>query len=135
MKTDTYQERNRIARELYDAFANDLAEISHRLDEAIGRNSTNTETRKNLRVVQSGIAELIEKSQHMREERFELTRREKEVLDLLATGASVKEIAEKLYLSQPTIKTHMKNLYRKFGSSNKVETVNRARKLAILPEK
>lgn len=71
----------------------------------------------------------------MREERFELTRRERDVLELLATGASVKDVADKLYLSQPTVKTHIKNMYRKFGSSNKVETVNRARALAILPKK
>ena len=135
MKKDTYQERNRIARELYNSFAKDLAEVSYRLDEVIGLNATNMATRQSLRTIRASVTELIEKSAHLREEKFELTRREQEVLAILATGASTKEIAETLFLSQPTIKTHVNNIYRKLGSGNKVEAVNRARELALLPQK
>jgi ATP/maltotriose-dependent transcriptional regulator MalT len=135
LKNNTYQERNKIARELYDSFAKELAEVSYRLDEAIGLNATNAATRQSLRTIRASITQLIEKSQHLREEKFELTRREREVLTILATGASIKEIAETLFLSQPTIKTHVNNIYRKLGSVNKVEAVNRARELALLPQK
>lgn len=135
MKNDTYQERNRIARELYDSFAKDLAEVSYRLDETIGLNATNAVTRQSLRTIRASVTQLIEKSQHLREEKFELTRRERDVLAILATGASIKEIAETLFLSQPTIKTHLNNIYRKLGSANKIEAVNRARELELLPQK
>lgn len=132
---DMYQERNRIARELYDSFAKDLAEVSYRLDETIGLNATNPATRQSLRTIRARLTQLIEKSQHLREEKFELTHRECEVLAILATGASVKDIAEMLFLSQPTIKTHLNNIYRKLGAINKVEAVNKAKELALLPQK
>lgn len=44
---------------------------------------------------------------------FHLTEREAEVLLLLARGKTKKEIAEELYVSQNTIKTHQRNLYTK----------------------
>ena len=132
MKNDTYQERNRIARDLYDAFAKDLTEVSCRLDETIGLNATNASTRESLRAIRSCVTQLVEKSRHLREEKFELTNREKDVLVILATGASIKEIGETLFLSQPTIKTHLNNIYRKLGVSNKLEAVNAARKLALI---
>jgi ATP/maltotriose-dependent transcriptional regulator MalT len=135
LKNNTYQERNKIARELYDSFAKDLAEVSYRLDETIGLNATNAVTRQSLRAIRASVTQLIEKSQHLREEKFELTRRERDVLAILATGASIKEIAETLFLSQPTIKTHVSNIYRKLGSANKIEAVNRARELELLPQK
>ena len=135
MTDHTYKERNKIARELYDSFAKDLAEVSYRLDEAIGLNATNAVTRQSLRTIRASVTQLIEKSHHLREEKFELTRRERDVLEVLATGASIKEIAEKLFLSQPTIKTHLNNIYRKLGCANKIEAVNRARDLDLLTQK
>ena len=42
-----------------------------------------------------------------------LSTRELEVLTILATGKSTKEIARELYLSEPTIKTHLASIYRK----------------------
>ena len=133
MKKDTYQERNRIARELYDAFAKDLAEVSFRLDETIGLNSTNAQTRESLRTIRSSVTQLIDRSRHLREEKFELTNREKDVLVILASGASVKVICETLFLSHATVKSHLANAYRKLGVTNKVEAINRAKELALLP--
>jgi DNA-binding NarL/FixJ family response regulator len=48
-----------------------------------------------------------------------LTEREREVLALLATGASNREIATELYLSVDTVKTHARHLYGKLGVSNR----------------
>ncbi|MBI3219406.1 MAG: response regulator transcription factor [Bacteroidetes bacterium] len=48
------------------------------------------------------------------EENFLLTRREKEILQLLADGLTGPQIAEKLFLSPLTIETHRKNLFKKF---------------------
>jgi DNA-binding CsgD family transcriptional regulator len=42
-----------------------------------------------------------------------LTSREKEVLDLLLTNHSNREVAEKLFIDYETIRSHRKNIYRK----------------------
>ena len=56
-----------------------------------------------------------------------LTRREREVLMLVATGASNGEIAEQLCLSTHTIKTHLYNLFQKLNVSNRLQAVNWAK--------
>lgn len=50
-----------------------------------------------------------------------LTKREKEILALIAKGLTDKEIAEKVFLSSLTIITHRKNILSKLGLKNKVE--------------
>lgn len=50
-----------------------------------------------------------------------LTKREKEILVLIAQGLTDKEIAEKIYLSPHTIIAHRKNILSKLGLKNKVE--------------
>ncbi|HKL02261.1 MAG TPA: response regulator transcription factor [Cryomorphaceae bacterium] len=47
-----------------------------------------------------------------------LTRREKEIMELIASGMTNPEIAEKLFLSTDTIKTHRKNMMRKLNVNN-----------------
>jgi DNA-binding NarL/FixJ family response regulator len=134
MKQSTYYERNRIARELYDAFASDLAEVSFRIDEAIGLNSTNAATRRSLRKIREDVTSLINKSKHLREVKFELTPREKDVMTILGTGESIKGISETLHLSETTVKTHLASSYRKLGAHNKVEALAKAQKLGLLPK-
>ena len=50
-----------------------------------------------------------------------LTERESEVLDLISQGKRPAEIAEALYLSINSIKTHTRNLYRKINVTNRTE--------------
>jgi DNA-binding NarL/FixJ family response regulator len=50
-----------------------------------------------------------------------LTKREKEILALIAQGLTDKEIAEKVFLSPLTVITHRKNILSKLGLKNKVE--------------
>lgn len=50
-----------------------------------------------------------------------LTTRETEVLDLIAEGLSTREIADRLYLSPNSVKTHTRKLFRKIGVSNRTE--------------
>ncbi|CAN5442226.1 hypothetical protein BH09BAC3_BH09BAC3_30440 [soil metagenome] len=55
-----------------------------------------------------------------------ITAKEKEVLHLLASGLSSKEIAGKLAISFHTVETHRKNLRHKFGARNIAEVITKA---------
>ncbi len=54
-----------------------------------------------------------------------LTKREQELLDLLAQGFRYKEIADKLFLSIDTIRTHIRNIYRKLEVQSRAEALNK----------
>ena len=63
---------------------------------------------------------------------FELSEREREVLDLIASGATNREIAGSLYLSPNTGKEHTSGLFRKLEVRNRTEAVQRAQRLGLL---
>ena len=50
--------------------------------------------------------------------KYQLTRREVEIIRFISHGLSTKEIADKLYLSEFTISTHRKNIFRKLDTKN-----------------
>lgn len=52
-----------------------------------------------------------------------LTRREMEILQLMAQNFSNREIATKLFISEPTVKTHVSSILRKLGQSNRAQAV------------
>lgn len=54
----------------------------------------------------------------------ELTKREVQILQLTATGATNTEIAEQLNVSMHTVKTHIYNLFKKIGVANRMQAVN-----------
>ena len=54
---------------------------------------------------------------------FGLTRREKEITELIYTGKSNRQIADQLFLSESTVKTHIYNIFRKTEVSNRVELI------------
>lgn len=58
-----------------------------------------------------------------------LTRREADILRHLATGLPLKEIASNLNISRNTIKTHLRNLYRKLGAEDRKDAVEKGKKL------
>jgi DNA-binding NarL/FixJ family response regulator len=55
-----------------------------------------------------------------------LTPREKELLDLLSKGYRYKEIAEKLFISFETVRTHIHNIYEKLHVQSRTEALNKA---------
>jgi DNA-binding NarL/FixJ family response regulator len=61
-----------------------------------------------------------------------LSGREREVVVLIAAGATNREIAQRLYLSPHTVKEHTSAIYRKLGVRNRAEAVKRAQRLGII---
>jgi len=61
-----------------------------------------------------------------------LTPRERDVLELIATGATNSEIAAKLHLSPHTVKEHASAVYRKLDVRNRAEAVQRAQRLGLV---
>lgn len=66
-------------------------------------------------------------------EELSLSKRELEVLQLMAEGFSNHEIAEKLYVSLSTIKTHSRNLFDKLGVARRTQAIDKAKKLSLIP--
>ena len=62
----------------------------------------------------------------------ELSRKEKEVLNLLSKGMITKEIAEKLYISTRTVESHRANMMKKLDVKNTAELISKAAKLDII---
>ncbi|MCL3778965.1 response regulator transcription factor [Prolixibacteraceae bacterium JC049] len=58
-----------------------------------------------------------------------LTQKEREILDLIAAGKTNKEVALQLHVELSTVKTHVNNIYKKMGVSNRsaaIETFKKA---------
>lgn len=62
-----------------------------------------------------------------------LSERELDVLRLLATGASNKEIAAQLFIAEGTVKNHITNILGKLGVSDRVQAALKARDLGLIP--
>ena len=62
-----------------------------------------------------------------------ISKREYEVLELIATGMSNQEIADKLYVSLNTIKTHSSRLFEKLDVSRRTQAVEKAKSLGLIP--
>ncbi len=74
-------------------------------------------------------------SQYGREEvkkTVRLTQRELEVLRLVAFGESNSAIAQKLFLKEVTVKTHLNNIFKKFKVQNRMQAVLAAKKMNII---
>jgi DNA-binding CsgD family transcriptional regulator len=62
-----------------------------------------------------------------------ITRRELEVLGLIAQGMSNREIAGKLFVSENTIKTHSSRVFDKLGAKRRTQAVQLGKELGLLP--
>ena len=61
-----------------------------------------------------------------------LSAREREVLRHVSTLLSTVEVASQMYISANTVKTHLKNIYRKLAANQRGEAVRRARQLGLI---
>ena len=55
-----------------------------------------------------------------------LTKREKEILELMAQGLSAQEVADKIFVSLDTVETHKRNIVQKLKARNTVDAVAKA---------
>jgi ATP/maltotriose-dependent transcriptional regulator MalT len=60
-----------------------------------------------------------------------LTKREIEILNRLSTGLPISQIASNLHISNNTIKTHLKNVYKKLGADCRESAVEKGRELLL----
>jgi two-component system, NarL family, response regulator LiaR len=66
-------------------------------------------------------------------EDLQITRREFEVLELIARGLSNREIAEQLSVSESTIKTHSSRVFEKLGARRRTQAVQLGKEFGLLP--
>lgn len=64
--------------------------------------------------------------------RLDISKRELEVLELMAQGLSNQEIADKLFVSLNTIKTHSSNLFLKLEVNRRTQAIQKARELRLI---
>ena len=62
-----------------------------------------------------------------------ITRRELEILELIAQGMSNREIAEKLFVSENTVKTHSSHLFDKLSAKRRTQAVQIGKELGLIP--
>ena len=62
-----------------------------------------------------------------------ITPRELQILELIASGLSNKEIAETIYISENTVKTHSRRLFEKLNARRRTQAVQAGKRLGILP--
>jgi DNA-binding CsgD family transcriptional regulator len=68
-----------------------------------------------------------------RREDLGITRRELDILELIAQGMSNREIAEKLFVSENTVKTHSSRVFDKLGAKRRTQAVQLGKQFGLLP--
>jgi len=68
-----------------------------------------------------------------RREALGITPRELEILELIAQGLSNREIAEKLFVSENTVKTHSSRIFDKLGAKRRTQAVQLGKELRLIP--
>jgi ATP/maltotriose-dependent transcriptional regulator MalT len=66
-------------------------------------------------------------------EKLNISKREHEILLLIAQGLSNQEIADKTFVSINTVKTHVSNLLLKLDAKRRAQAIQKARELALIP--
>jgi LuxR family maltose regulon positive regulatory protein len=84
--------------------------------------------------IEESRSQLARSSASSAGDEWSLTTAELRILQFLPTCLSLREIAERLYVSANTVKTHARSVYRKLGASSRGEAVGRAREAGLLDE-
>lgn len=70
---------------------------------------------------------------HVREQQALLSKRELQVLELVATAMSNAQIATRLFISEGTVKRHLTNVYAKLKATSRVDAIKKATNAGVLP--
>ena len=68
-----------------------------------------------------------------RQKKLGITKRELEILELIAQGMSNREIAEKLFVSENTVKTHSSRLFDKLSARRRTQAVQIGKEMGLIP--
>ncbi len=83
-------------------------------------------------IAASMLAEVKKLDGNKRDEERIITKREEEVLQLIADGCSTPEVAAKLYISQKTVKNHLASIYEKLNARDRTQAVLLAVRMGIV---
>jgi len=97
-----------------------------------GYRLTSGRKEKNESALQTLPAPLAGPALELALEKLTITPREYEVLQCIAQGLSNQEIAERLFVSLNTVKTHTSNLFAKLGAQRRTQAVQKAQALGLL---
>ena len=95
------------------------------------RLAANGETAVSAKLAASMLGELRRLERGEDEDRL-ITNREEEVLQLIADGLSTPEVAQKLFISQKTVKNHLAAIYQKLDARDRTQAVVRAVRMGII---
>jgi len=119
-----------------------LGSIAAGADGYLLKDAEPDELRQSLQLVQNGMSVLSPQvtrrvleavsSDTTRMPDSSLSSREMEVLECLSQGMTTVQIANQLFISENTVKTHVRHILEKLNAANRVEAVNKAYQLGIL---
>lgn len=89
------------------------------------------ETALSPRLAASMLAEVRRQEDQVEQTRI-ITKREEEVLQHIADGCSTPEVAERLYISQKTVKNHLASIYQKLDARDRTQAVLQAVRMGIV---
>jgi DNA-binding NarL/FixJ family response regulator len=96
------------------------------------RMAASGETALSPQLAASMLDEVRKLDQPNNDEERVITRREEEVLQLIANGCSTPEVAEKLFISQKTVKNHLASIYQKLDARDRTQAVLQAVRMGIV---
>lgn len=65
---------------------------------------------------------------------FNITDKESDIIQLIVNGSTTKEISEEAGITESTVKTHLTNIYNKFGVDNKIQLLHQLKEFNLIPE-
>jgi DNA-binding NarL/FixJ family response regulator len=105
---------------------------AHRIARKLGARPLATAAASEVEALGESVEKRLGKRAAAERDGAGLSRRELEVMRLVAAGRTNKEVAEELFLSPRTIDMHVRNILSKFGSRSRTEATARARELGLL---